>query len=161
MVQAVNETIDQKARRVRELTEEVIGNASVFVVDAQVRGTRGSHVVEIFVDSDEGLDVDELARISREVEFLLDMEDLIPGKYSLNVSSPGLDKPLALPRQYKKNVGRPLRVHYKKQDGSGNTEAEGKLIAAGDEIIKIEVSDEDVLQIPFDDIIWAKVQLPW
>lgn len=161
MNQAVSDTTDQIARRVRELVEEVIGGSPVFLIDVQVRGNRGSRVVEIFVDSDEDLDVDELARISREVEFLLDLEDLITGKYSLNVSTPGLDKPLLLPRQYTKNIGRSLRVHYRKPDGTGNTEVEGELRAVSDDAIDMEASKDETVRIRLSDIIWAKVQLPW
>lgn len=161
MAQVVSQETESTSDRVRELVEEVVGGSAVFLVDVEVRGNRGSQVVQIFVDSDENLGVDELARISREVEFLLDMEDLIPGKYSLNVSSPGLDKPLSMPRQYKKNVGRELRVHYRKPDGSGNTEVEGKLVEAEEDYINIEAEQGDVVQIPLDNVVWAKVQLPW
>lgn len=160
MVNSVDQA-DPTAGRVRELVEEVIDASPIFLVDVEVRGSRGSRVVEIFVDSDEELNVDTLARISREVEVLLDVEDVISGRYSLNVSTPGLDRPLAMPRQYRKNVGRPLRVHYRKEDGRGNTEAEGTLVGADDEAIDVEVSDADIRRIRFDEIMWAKVQLPW
>lgn len=161
MEHTVSESAEDASARLRELVEEVIGGSPIFLIDVQVRGNRGSRVVEIFVDSDEDLGVDELARISREVEFLLDLEELIAGRYSLNVSSPGLDKPLSVPRQYKKNIGRELRVHYRKQDGSGNTEVEGTVRHATDEAIDIERAENDLVHIPLDDIIWAKVQLPW
>lgn len=147
--------------QVRELVEEAIEGTNLFVVDVEVRGTRGSRVVEIYVDSDDELGVGQLADVSREVEFLLDMKDLIPGRYKLNVSSPGLDKPLRLPRQYRKNVGRPLRVHYQKADGSGATESEGTLKAADEEAIELEVASGDVRRIRLEDIVWAKVRLPW
>lgn len=156
----VPENSDTTAR-VTELVEEVIEGSPVFVVEVDVRGTQGSRVVEVYVDSDTELDVDELARINREVGFLLETEDLIAGRYSLNVSSPGLDRPLSLPRQYKKNIGRGLRVHYAKEDGSGNTEVEGDLIAADEEGIEVTASESDIRRIQYDDIIWAKLQLPW
>ena len=160
-MQAIDQTTNAGEARIRELLEEVISGSSVFVVDVEVRGSRGSSVVNVFVDSDEGVGVDDLARISRELEFLLDSEDVIPGRYSLNVSSPGLDRPISMPRQYKKNIGRMLRVHYRKEDDSGNAEALGKLLEADVSLIVLEVSDADVRRIPFDRIIWAKVQLPW
>lgn len=149
------------ASQVTALVEEVIGDSPVFVVDVDVRGSRGSQVVDIFVDSDDELDVDELARISREVGFLLDVEELFPAQYNLNVSSPGLDRPLVLPRQYKKNIGRELRVHYARADGSGNTEVEGEVVGADDEAVEIAASESDVRRIPYDSIVWAKAQLPW
>ena len=164
MVQTVDrsdtETVDLTSR-VRELVEEAITGTNIFVVDVEVRGTRGSRVVEIYVDSDDELGVGQLADISREVEFSLDMEDLIAGRYSLNVSSPGLDRPLRLPRQYRKNVGRPLRVHYRKADGSGATESEGILKTADEDSIELEVATGDVRRIRLEDIVWAKMRLPW
>ena len=145
----------------RKLVEEVLSDSSTFIVDLDVRGTRGSQVVNIFVDSDSGMGVDDLARISREIGFLLDTEDVFPDRYSLNVSSPGLDKPLAMPRQYKKNIGRQLRVHFRKEDGTGNMEVAGTLVGVDDDAIRLEAADVDSLRIPFENIIWAKVQLPW
>ena len=103
--------------RVKTLVEEVLAGSPHFLVDLEVRGARGSQAVDVFIDSDEGLGVGTLARISREVAFLLDTGEVIAGHYRLNVSSPGLDRPLKLPRQYKKNVGRALRVHYQKPEG--------------------------------------------
>ena len=147
--------------RVHALVDEAIKGSDVFVVEVDVRGTKGSRVVDIYVDSDNDLGVDKLAEINREVGFLLEMEDVIPGRYHLNVSSPGLDRPLRLPRQYTKNVGRGLRVHYRKVDGSGATEAEGKLTSANDETIEVSVDENDVRRIPLENIVWAKVQLPW
>ena len=149
------------ARRVDELVHEVISGTDVFVVEVDVRGTGGSRVVNIYVDSDEDLSIEKLARISRDVEFLLDTGDVIPGHYNLTVSSPGLDRPLRLLRQYQKNIGRTLRVHYQKPDGSGATEAAGKLTSAEEDAIVLEVSQDDVRSIPLQDIVWAKVQLPW
>lgn len=161
MSQSVVQKSDSMANRVTELVKEVIADTPVFVVEVAVRGTRGSRVVEVYVDSDTDLHVDELARINREVGFLLEMEDVIPERYHLNVSTPGLDRPLSLPRQYKKNMGRALRVHYAREDGSGNTEVEGELMHTDEDAIEIAASESDVRRIRFDDILWAKVRLPW
>lgn len=160
MDEGVEHSTDETTRRVRELVDEVIAGTDIFVVDLEVRGSGGSRVVDIYVDSDEDLSIKKLAEVNREVGFLLDVEDLIPGRYNLNVSSPGLDRPLRLPRQYRKNIGKPLRVHYNKPDGAGTTEIEGELVDVDD--VAIEVKDGgDVRSIPFEDIVWAKIRLPW
>lgn len=160
MKQGVEHSTDEITRRVRELVDEVIAGTDIFIVDLEIRGSGGSRVVDIYVDSDEELSIKKLAEVNREVGFLLDVEDLIPGRYNLNVSSPGLDRPLRLPRQYRKNIGKPLRVHYKKPDGEGATEIEGELVNADD--VAIEVKDGgEVRSIPFEDIVWAKIRLPW
>lgn len=149
------------AERVRALVDEVIAGSPLFVVDVDVRGRKGSQAIDIFVDSDEVLDVEALARVSREVGFLLDMEaDLVPGRYHLTVSSPGIDRPLRMPRQYRKNLNRDLRVHFRKADGSGNAEVTGALVGVDDDGIEV-AAGAGSQRIAFDQIVWAKVKLPW
>lgn len=154
-------TNQEVADRVRALVDEVLVGTPHYLVEIEVRGSRGSQVVDIFVDSDRDIGLDELAHISREVGFLMDTEELMDSRYNLNVSSPGVDRPLKLPRQYKKNVGRQLQVHYQKADGSGNTEVTAELKRADEEAIEVAVSSSEVRRIPLGDILWAKVKLPW
>ncbi len=145
--------------RVRALIEGLLERGPVFVVDFCVRGTKGSYAVDLFVESDEVLGADNLADLSREINFLLDAEDTIPGPYTLMVSTPGVDRPLRLPRQYRKHVGRTLRVHYRLTSGQF-TEICGKLVDATRQAIRVEDA-ERIEDISFGDIAWAKVQLPW
>jgi len=84
MSDPANMTVETPAARVQALVEEVIFDSPLFLVDLIVRGHKGSRVVEVYLDSDRPLDVDALARISREVGFLLDTEEVIDGKYTLN-----------------------------------------------------------------------------
>jgi len=105
--------------------------------------------------------LDELAEISREVSFALDVEDPFPNKFNLNVSTPGVERPLRLHRQYKKNTGRTLQVHYEKVNGSGNTEVTGELTNVTDRTITITADQDAPVDIPLDHILWAKVRLPW
>lgn len=146
--------------RVRSLTEEVLSGSDTYVVDVQVRGNKGSRVVEIFVDRDDGIDVKELSRVSREIAFLLDTDDIVSGRYSLNVSSPGLDRPLTLPRQFQKNVGRKLRVRYRTGE-NGESVEEGELDAATADGIALRVSPSKQMALTYKEMIEARVLLPW
>lgn len=148
--------------RIRDLVEEVIAGSPMYLVDLAVRGQKGSRVVEVFIDSDEGLSVDELARVSREVGFLIDTEDVIDDAYRLNVSSPGLDRPLALPRQFKKNAGRPLEVRVQPpEEGAKAKTLQGELAAADEEGIELKLANKETRRIPYAHIARAKVLLPW
>lgn len=147
--------------RVKTLVEEVLAGSPHFLVELEVRGAPGSQAVDVFIDSDEGPSIETLARINREITFLFDAEAVIAGHYRLNVSSPGVDRSLKMPRQYKKNVGRALRVHYQKPDGDGYTEVHGDLVEADDEAIEVAVQGGPRQRIRYPDILWAKVQLPW
>ncbi|MCY4172327.1 MAG: ribosome maturation factor RimP [Bacteroidetes bacterium] len=144
---------------VRSLVEDLLSKGPVYLVDLSVRGSRGSHAVDVFVESDDSLNVDLLAELSREIGFLMETTDIMPGPYTLNVSSPGADRSLKIPRQYRKHLGRELRVHYRRDEESF-TEVQGKLVDAQDSLIHIQNGKSEV-EIPFEDILWAKVQLPW
>lgn len=122
---------------------------SAYIVDIVIRGERSSKVVEIYVDSDRGITLDECSEISRALSERLDAEDLIPGRYRLDVSSPGLDRPLKLKRQFVKNIGRTCRVKHMKEGKSVITE--GTLNAVTEEHIAI-VKGKVRTEIPFAEL---------
>lgn len=137
-----------------------MADTNVFVVDVDVRGRTGSRVVEVYIDSDAGVGVGEIAETSRRLSFLLDTEDPIVGHYTLNVSSPGVNRSLVDPRQYPRHIGRDLRVAYM-LDAEALT-AKGKLAAvAGDAIALTFPGQENPVEIPFSAISEAFVELPW
>lgn len=130
-----------------------------FLVDVEVRGHKGTRVVEVYVDSAGELGHDDLATISDELGFLLDVEDIVDGSYTLELSSPGIKRPLTMPQQYRKNVGRTLRVHFEDQ---GTEEiVVGDLTDANDEMIELELPSEERLRLPYAAITEARVELPW
>jgi ribosome maturation factor RimP len=118
-------------KRVRELVEEKISDKpGLFLVDAKLYP---NGKLLILVDGDAGIGIDDCVAISRHVGFHLEEENVIDQAYNLEVSSPGLDTPLTLPRQYVKNVGRNLSI--KMADGSKH---EGKLNGLTEDAILIE-----------------------
>ncbi|RVU00264.1 ribosome assembly cofactor RimP [Mucilaginibacter limnophilus] len=118
-------------QRVTELVEEKIADKpDLFLVS--VKYNPGGKLV-VLVDGDNGIGIDNVVAISRHVGFHLEEENVIETAYNLEVSSPGIDTPLSLPRQYTKNVGRTLSI----KTGEGN-KREGKLLAVGNDAITIE-----------------------
>lgn len=108
--------------QIRSFVEQIVQHTDVFIVDISLRGERQSKVVEVFVDTDKGISLDMCSSISRELSAKLDETDIIQGRYRLDVSSPGVDAPLKLLRQYKKNVGRICSVATIKDSASGPVE---------------------------------------
>jgi ribosome maturation factor RimP len=149
------------ADRVETLTEEVIVGTSYFLVDVDVRGHKGTRVVEIYVDGDDGIGHDDLAVISREVGFLLDVEDVVDGSYKLEVSSPGIKRPLSVPRQFVKNVGRTLRVRHTAGDSGSDDVVVGDLTDADEEEIELELPSSERLRLPYSAVTEARIELPW
>ena len=155
----VNPTQQRLADRVRELTEEVIAGTDYFLVEVQVRGHKGTRVVEVYVDSETEMGHDDLARVSKELGFLLDVEDVVDGSYKLELSSPGIKRPLMLPEQYRKNVGRTLRVRFEDEDDEEIVV--GDLTDADYEMIELELPSAERLQLPYAAITQARIELPW
>ena len=115
-------------RRVRSMIEE---EPDVFLVEIRVKPTNN---VKVFLDSDNGMSLDRLIQYNRKIYKDLENSDLFPsGDFSLEVSSPGLDEPLKMIRQYRKNIGRLVEI----VDLNG-MRTEGKLIEVGEEEIKLE-----------------------
>ena len=118
-------------KRTAELVEDKIADMpNLFLVDVKMH-SNGKLIV--LVDGDDGIGIADCVAISRHVGFHLEEENVIEDPYNLEVSSPGIDTPLVLKRQYAKNIGRTLAI--KMGDG---TQREGKLINAADDAITIE-----------------------
>ncbi|PSQ78036.1 MAG: ribosome maturation factor [Bacteroidetes bacterium QH_7_62_13] len=158
--QPVNTTQKRIADRVQALTEEVITGTSYFLVDVEVRGHKGTRVLEVYVDSKEEFGHDDLAVISKEIGFLLDVEDVVDGSYKLEVSSPGIKRPLKLPQQYQKNVGRKLRVRYETTNGDEEIVV-GDLMNADEDEVELELASGERLQLSYQSITQARIELPW
>jgi len=121
------------AKKIRELAESSLTDASHFVVDVVISKHK-PHKVSVFVDGDHGVTIDHCSDLSRALSEDLDKLDLLKENYLLEVGTPGLDQPLKLKRQYVKNVGRGLKVV-----GKDKTIRQGKLIAADDTLISLEI----------------------
>ena len=136
---------------------EPLMGESYFVIDVQYIPRKPAAKLLITLDGDNGIGIDKCAEVSRQLSALIDENDLIPHAYTLEVSSPGADKPLALPRQYTQHVGRTLRIELQEGDT-----LQGKLTALAAENLQLEVAGEkkkttQIVEIPFENIKKATV----
>ena len=131
----------------------------IFLVEIRIKPTNN---VKVFLDADTGMSLDKLIHYNRKLYRDLEESVFFPGNdFSLEVSSPGLDEPLRLHRQYLKNVGRPVEVI--RLDGVKN---EGKLVTVSDTDIVIEEEKgkgkkKELVQhtVPFSEIKATRVQI--
>jgi ribosome maturation factor RimP len=144
---------------ITRLVDRVLARTTLYRVRVDVRGQRGSRIVEVFVDGDEGVTIDQCAEISRELELLIDTEEVLDGGYRLSVSSPGIDQPIVIPRQYTRHLGRDIKVHVA-QPGGDEEVFTGRLVHADASTIKLDVHGEPKV-VAIDDIVRAKIELPW
>jgi ribosome maturation factor RimP len=95
---------------IEDLAASNLENKDLFIVDILITGTSGMKKITVLLDGDKGVTIEDCARLSRKLGDLLEEKELIDSAYVLEVSSPGLDQPLKLKRQYVKNIGRRLKV---------------------------------------------------
>jgi ribosome maturation factor RimP len=145
-------------QQVEELTRPIVERRGAFVVEARLRGEKKGKVLEIFIDTDEGVSTDVCAEVSRELSAALDAAELIRGSYQLVVSSPGTDTPLRFLRQYRKNLGRTMAIRRR---GTA-APVEGQLSEIDGETVVLRSGKPGTLQrIPFSEIEEAVVKTPW
>ena len=155
-------TNDEIATRVSALAGPVVDDHGVELVEVEVRGAHGSRVVRLVADAEDGLDLELIADLSREMGDLLDDDDLVGGRYTLEVSSPGVDRPLRTPTNFRRNVGRELRLVRTRDaiDRGEKGELTGTLDAVDDDALTLTVGG-DTVTVPHSDVDHAKVVLPW
>jgi len=142
----------------KKLLMPVLENADVYLVDMELRGKPNSQVLSIYIDTEDGITLQQIANITREFEGILDLEDPIRGRYRLDISSPGINRPLTEVWQFKKNIGRNLRVTYSTEDKI--SERVGTLIRVEDQNIWLEEKNNEV-KISLKEIKKAIIKLNW
>ncbi|MCX6137439.1 MAG: ribosome maturation factor RimP [Ignavibacteriales bacterium] len=145
----------KNAENTEELVRPILEAMGAYLVEVTIRGERGTKILEVFADTDTGISADELTQISRALSAELDRVDPIPGKYRLEVSSPGLGRPLKLPRQYLRNIGRHVAVTYMTKEGAATLE--GIMDAATDISITVTDKKKASISIKHSEIIEACV----
>lgn len=91
-------------------------NDSYFVVDVVTKAATGKQKILVLLDGDDGVNIDDCASLSRQLGHYLEENEVLAHAYILEVSSPGLDHPIKLPRQFKKNIGRNFKLVLKDGD---------------------------------------------
>lgn len=95
-----------------EKFHEVIKLQNLFLIEISLRGDNKNRIVEVFIDGEKGITPVDCANVSRELNTLIEEENLIESNYRLDVSSPGVDRPLKFIEQYPKHINRKFEVVY-------------------------------------------------
>ncbi|SIN38560.1 ribosome maturation factor RimP [Micromonospora cremea] len=141
--------------RLRAVIEPVVNGVGYDLEDLSVSRAGRRHVVRVIVDADGGIDLDAVADVSRAVSAALDAAeetggDIVAGEYQLEVSSPGVDRPLTLPRHWRRNVGRLVKVTVRGaaalpgqrgEQPAGDRQLTGRVVGADDDGVQLETDD--------------------
>jgi ribosome maturation factor RimP len=145
---------------VRRIAERVTAGRGYELVDLEVkRGPRG-HTVRLFVDKEGGIGLDDLQSVSEEMSAILDAEDPLDSSYMLEVSSPGLDRPLRGEADYRRFLGRLARISsYEPVEGRRHWT--GRLVSVEDGVVRLDLERENggPARIPLDKIAHGRLEV--
>ncbi|MGH2819638.1 MAG: ribosome maturation factor RimP [Actinomycetota bacterium] len=145
---------------VRDLAEAVTSRRALTLWDVEMGGRPGSTVVRVYVDGSDGVDLDTVAEVSEEISRGLDLRDPIPGKYLLEVSSPGLERSLRRPEHFAASLGGRVVVKTTERLIGDSHRIEGELLDADDRSVRLAV-DGEVVEVPYGSIKSARTVFEW
>jgi len=137
--------------RLEAVAEPVVSGAGCELVDLRCLVENGRNILRLYADKSGGLTIDDCVAISRELGAVLDVEDIMPGRYSLEVSSPGLTRPLKKEKDFLKFTGKTVTLKtFRPIDGRSNFK--GRIETVHDGVVKIRDDREKSWAIMMDDI---------
>ncbi len=151
--------MDALITKLRQIIEPILEENAVDLVDLEVRGSKRNLLLRVFVDVPGGISINECVRLSREFEDAIEMENLIPGPYRLEVSSPGIDRPLKTERDFQRNIGRLVEIQIQKEDQL--QKVLGDILSAENDHVKIQQENGAIVEFPIYAIHKAVIQIKW
>lgn len=141
-----------KAQQLGTLLEPVVNSMGYEFVGLEYVGQGRHSILRVYIDSENGVSVDDCAKVSRQLSAVLDVEDPISGEYSLEVSSPGLDRPLFKLKHYEQFIGQEVKFKtLRPQLENGQRKFRGTIDSVENDNV-IFVIDNELLSVPVTDI---------
>ena len=133
-------------------------NNKIILYEVELKGSPKNKIIKVTVDTEKGITLNMCQLLSREISDLLVQKDLIKNEYHLEVSSPGINKPLQYSFEYERNIGRDLKIAYYKDDSIN--EIVGKLVEYNEKNITLEIAKDKII-IENEKIKKAIIKLKW
>jgi ribosome maturation factor RimP len=147
--------------KVREIAERVGSSEGLEIVDVQLLGGGNSRVLRIFIDKPEGVTHADCEFMSLNAGTILDVEDVIPGgRYTLEVSSPGVERKLTRPQEYERFLGHKIKVVLR-QAVEGQKHWAGMLKSFAEGTVTLEPSPGKVVRFPLEQVERANLKFEW
>ena len=157
MVAAKEEIIS----RISEIANRVGGSEGIEIVDVEFLGAGRSRLLRIYIDRPQGVTHADCEFISQQVGTILDVEDVIPGdSYTLEVSSPGLERKLVSSKDFERFVGKKAKVTLR-EPVENQRHWEGKLAGCSQGIVTLEPSAGKIIHFPLTQVQKANLKFEW
>ncbi len=137
--------------KLRNIAEPVVRGQGYELVEVEWAGSPGGYVLRVYIDREGGISHQDCADVSHQLSATLDVADIIPVRYSLEVSSPGLDRPLRKESDFKRFVGKRAKIRTRRPVGESRRNFSGILVGVEGGKVRIDVGDQ-VCDVPVDSI---------
>lgn len=144
--------------KVRELIEPVVNSLGVRLDRIKLGKMQGRHLLRIFIEKEGGVTIDDCELVSREIEAVLDVEDPLPSSYVLEVSSPGLDRPIKCREDFNRFSGKTIRI-ITHSPIDKQTFFIGKIIEVGDVDLLLLLPKDKKVTIRYKNISKARLEV--
>jgi len=121
--------------KIKKMTEDL----GYLFIDMDFRGDSRNHILEVYIDNESGVTVDDCKKVSKSIGDMIEENSLIESRYRLDISSPGIDRPLKYIQQYKRNIGRSFELKLEEN----NSKIEGKLLEVNNDDLKFQIKKEE------------------
>jgi ribosome maturation factor RimP len=148
--------------QIEALARPLAASLGVELVELEYKREGRHMVLRLFIDKDGGVSLDDCSAVSRELAAVLDIEDIIPDKYTLEVSSPGLNRPLKTRSHYESYTGRLVKIKTFETlpDDAGNLRKTflGELLGISGDLIRLKLQEGQTASIPFAAVAKANLE---
>jgi ribosome maturation factor RimP len=149
--------VDTK-RIINGLAESVAGELGVKVFDLELAGSSGRPVLRVYIDRKGGVTLEDCEKFSRSLSALMDVEDPVRTPYVLEVSSPGLDRPLREFSDYEEHTGKLARIVTREAVDTRSFFV-GRIVEARDAVVRLQIDEKTVVDIAFENISKARLEI--
>jgi ribosome maturation factor RimP len=148
-------------QRITELGEQAAAGTAIEIAEVQLRGAGKARLLRVYIDRPGGVTHGDCELISQKLGKLLDEEDAVPGdSYTLEVSSPGVERSLSKPRDFERVVGQKIRLAVR-DPIEGQVRFEGKLANFADQVLHLEISPGRLVRVPLEQVHKANLKFEW
>lgn len=146
--------------KIEAIAERVAQPEGIEIVEIELKGGGKNKFLRISIDKPEGVTHGDCELISQQVGTILDVEDVVPGAYTLEVSSPGVERKLLKYKDFERFTGKTIKAVLR-EPVENSRHWEGTLAACAEGLIHLEVAEGKTIQFPFDQVEKANLKFEW
>ncbi|RMF65548.1 MAG: ribosome maturation factor RimP [Calditrichaeota bacterium] len=151
-------TVESLVDKLKTFVEPILAAENATLVDLEIKGRPGNQLVRVSIDCEQGVTLDKCEAISRKVADCFDMEDVIAGRYRLEISSPGVYRPLKTPGDFRRNLNREVEIVL--QSDEADRKCAGFVTEVDQQGVTLKTKN-GMQTLSFAEIKYGKVKLPW